>query len=186
MKHRWTRPLFIPAGFLVLALLALLGEKAFRERKALAEVREALKTNIDLRDFQQEPLTIRKALQSIEKKCAATGKRLPILIDYRAFLEDPDVQEILKESGEPSLFDEIGFTFPRYPKRMAASTALRLVLAKIKVPATYVIRPDGVSITPLSKELHERVCRVYPLSGPVVIKEPGFWERIREELFGRP
>jgi len=109
---------------------------------------------------------------------------LPIVVDYQSFQENEDVQEFLKETEEPGLFDS-EIHFPSHPKRMSAGTALRLVLAKVKVPvATYVIRPDGVIITTCSKEVREAVSRVYPGGGLVVTEEPGFWERIRQRIFG--
>ena len=177
--------MFVLAGCLALVPLAWLGEKTLRERKAVAELQQALRTNINMRSFQQQPLTINKAIQMIQEECAAKGTRLPIVVDYQSFQENEDVQEFLKETEEPGLFDS-EIHFPSHPKRMSAGTALRLVLAKVKVPvATYVIRPDGVIITTCSKEVREAVSRVYPVSDLVVLRqEPGFWERIRQKIFG--
>lgn len=176
--------MFVLAGCLALVPLAWLGEKTLRERKAVAELQQALRTNINMRSFQQQPLTINKAIQMIQEECAAKGTRLPIVVDYQSFQENEDVQEFLKETEEPGLFDS-EIHFPSHPKRMSAGTALRLVLAKVKVPvATYVIRPDGVIITTCSKEVREAVSRVYPGGGLVVTEEPGFWERIRQRIFG--
>src|SRR5262245_18525134 len=141
MKRRWRRPLFVLAGFLALVPLAWLGEKTLRERRAVAQIKQALKTVIDMRSFQQQPLTINKAIQMIQEECAARGSRLPILVDHQSFQENEDVQEFLKETEDRGLFDS-EIRFPSHPKRMCAATALRLVLAKVKVPvATYMIHP---------------------------------------------
>jgi hypothetical protein len=171
MKRRLKWALLLLSAFLPLVVLGWFVQ-TFREKLAVAQISDALKTRIDLKDFQQRPLTFTKALQLIEEQCASKGKRLPIHVDYPAFLEDADVHVLFKAFGGPGLLD-FEIKFPRHPKKMSAGTALRLVLCKMSPPvakygATYEIQPNGVIITPLSKEQQQVVLRVYPFTGLVI------------------
>src|SRR5260370_13541253 len=104
MKRRLKWASFFLAACLPLIFLGWFSQKTFREKRAIAEIREALKTVIDMKEFHQT-LTFQKALQLIEAKCASKGKRLPIVLDYQAFKKDAEMQDFRKHVEGPGLFD---------------------------------------------------------------------------------
>jgi hypothetical protein len=93
---------------------------------------------MDMKDFQA-PMSLKEAFGLMMEKFSSKGKELAILVDVEAFK---------REEPKAAMIYETQVQFQPFPRRMALSQVLRLMLAKIDEPrASFVIRNGAVEIT---------------------------------------
>jgi len=129
-------------------------------RKEAAEVDRLLQEKVDMKDFSEQPHSLKDTLQLFYDKFAAKNKELPILVDMGAFKEENPAIDIYGTQ----------ITFPPFPRVMTMATALRIALSQIdsQSGATYIIRRNFIEITTAERMVKEKVLRVYPLADLVI------------------
>jgi tetratricopeptide (TPR) repeat protein len=138
-------------------------------RAEAMEIQTLLSQEIDLKDFPEKAKLkeVLEFLSTFLTKMNKDHKDVPIVLDVNAFkAENEDV------TSEGLLGEDV--EIPAFPKRMAASTLLRLALGRLPTRnATYIIRRNFIEVTTNDRQyFDEKVLRVYPV-GELVLPIKG-------------
>jgi hypothetical protein len=109
---------------------------------SLPVMAQMLDQMIDMKDFNQQEMSLKEVLILLYEKLAATGKELAIIIDADAFRQ---------ENPDADVYDT-KVKYPPIPRAMKLATALRFALNKVATNnATFVVKDNFIEITTYSK-----------------------------------